>query len=148
MQTIKIQDIDETAKLSMSRSSAYILPELQRAKAKEDTKVTLEKCLDETMSICFNFSAISIITPICLSLNLGLTTGGPVVMFWGYLIASFFSVCTAAALAEICSVHPAVGSVYYWAAALTPNPRWTPAVSYICGWFNLLGCIAFDSSTA
>ena len=69
-------------------------------------------------------------------------------MFWGWLIATFFTLCTVASLAEICSIYPAVGSVYNWTAMLSPSPKWAPALSYTCGWFNLLGNIAYDASLA
>jgi amino acid transporter len=100
------------------------------------------------MSFSFGFSSIAVVTSLCLVINFGLQTGGPVVMVWGWIAASIFTLLTVASMAEICSVYPSAGSVYYWSGALAPKPEWSPALSYICAWFNLLGNIACDSSFA
>lgn len=100
------------------------------------------------MAFCFTFSAVAVFTATCLVIQFGLTTGGPVVMIWGWLISSIFMLCQVNAMAEICSAYPGVGSVYYWTAMLSPWERWTPFLTYICGWFNLIGCVAFDASLA
>ena len=50
-------------------------------------------------------------------------------------------------LAEICSAFPSAGSVYHWSGQLVPI-RWTPLISYICGWTNFLGNAAGDASFA
>lgn len=57
-----------------------------------------------------------------------MTTGGPVVMVWGWVLNSAFILIVVAYMGEMCSMHPAVGSV--------------------CGWFNLLGNFTYDASTA
>lgn len=78
-------------------------------------------------------------------INFGLETGGPVVIMWGWLLSSVFTLLIVASLAEICSAYPQAGSVYYWTGALA-SEEWAPVLSYICAWFNLLGNIANDSS--
>ena len=69
-------------------------------------------------------------------------------MLWGWVAASLFTLSTAASMAEICSVYPSAGSVYYWTAMLAPSKESAPWLSYVCAWFNLLGNIACDSSFA
>lgn len=100
------------------------------------------------MSFSFGYSSIAVITSLCLVINFGLKTGGPMVMIWGWLISSVFTMSTAATLAEICSVYPSAGSVYHWTGMLTSSPKWRPVMSYICAWFYLMGNIACDSSFA
>ena len=100
------------------------------------------------MSFSFTFSSIAVITSLCLVINFGLETGGPVVMTWGWLVASFFTLCTVATMAEICSVYPSAGSVYTWTGLLCPKRSWAPVLSYICAWFNMIGNVACDSSFA
>jgi amino acid transporter len=73
------------------------------------------------MSFSFCFSSIAVITSLCLVIGFGLKTGGPAVMIWGWLIASVFTILTASSMAEICSVYPSAGSVYYWTGMLSPN---------------------------
>jgi hypothetical protein len=48
-------------------------------------------------------------------------------------------VCNAGS--EICSAHPTSGGPYFWAAAIA-KPRDAPFVSWITGWFSLLGQVA------
>jgi amino acid transporter len=100
------------------------------------------------MSFSFCYSSIAVITSLCLVINFGLETGGPVVMIWGWIMAFFFTLFTVLSMAEICSVYPSAGSVYYWTGMLSPSREWAPVLSYICAWFNLLGNIACDSSFA
>ncbi|RUP45729.1 hypothetical protein BC936DRAFT_147805, partial [Jimgerdemannia flammicorona] len=97
----------------------------------------------------------------------GLTTGGPVVMTWGWLIVSFFTIMVGLAMAgrrcrlivlchtmswrfvdntcsiysEICSAYPTSGGLYFWSARLTP-PHLKPFASWMTGWFNLIGQFA------
>jgi amino acid transporter len=108
----------------------------------------LEKGLNAFMAFSYGFSSIAVITSLCLVIKFGLETGGPVVMIWGWLAASIFTILTVSSMAEICSVYPNAGSVYYWTGMLAPTDEWAPILSYICAWFNLLGNIACDSSFA
>ena len=77
-----------------------------------------------------------------------MTTGGPVVMVWGWVLNSAFILIVVAYMGEMCSMHPAVGSVYYWSSIYAPSDKWAPPITYICGWFNLLGNFTYDASTA
>lgn len=77
----------------------------------------------------------------------GINTGGPVVIIWGWIIASFFTILVGASMAEICSSYPSAGSVYHWAGILAPI-EYSHVSAYICGWFNFLGNAAGDASFA
>ena len=99
------------------------------------------------MSFSQTFSSIAVTTSLSLVINYGLNTGGPAVMVYGWIVSSFFTIMIGLSMAEICSVYPAAGSVYYWAGALS-NKEWAPINSYITGWFNLIGNIACDASFA
>ena len=48
-------------------------------------------------------------------------------------------------MAEICSVYPVAGSVYYWSGALAKKQH-SAFASYMTGWLNFFACIAFTSS--
>jgi len=99
------------------------------------------------MNFSLTFSSIAVITSLAFLVEYGLATGGPVVMVWGWLVVSLFTLFIGASMAEICSVYPAAGSVYYWAGALAHRDT-APMWAYITGWFNLIGNIACDSSYA
>jgi len=99
------------------------------------------------MNFSFCFTSVSVVSSCAVLVGYGLTTGGPVVMVWSWVIGSFFSILVGMSMAEICSSYPSTGSVYHWSAMLA-SPRWAPIASYICGWFNFVGNAAGDASFA
>ncbi|KAH9981655.1 APC amino acid permease [Russula compacta] len=90
-----------------------------------------------------SFSVISVITGIPSLFLFGLTTGGPAVMVWSWIVVAFFTMLVGLAMAgsEICSAHPTSGGPYFWAAMIS-KPRDAPFASWVTGWFNLLGQVA------
>lgn len=84
---------------------------------------------------------------VCISSGLtslyeyGLTTGGPVVMVWGWVVVTMFTMTIALAMAEISSAYPTSGGLYWWAARLS-SKKYAPFASWITGWFNLIGQFA------
>lgn len=68
----------------------------------------------------------------------GLTDGQCVTILWGWIIVTIISICIAASLAEICSVYPTSGGVYYWSAMLS-SKKWAPINSWVTGWLTLVG---------
>lgn len=72
------------------------------------------------------------------TLYIALTDGQSVTVVWGWTFVTCISLCIAASLAEICSVYPTAGGVYYWSAQLSTK-KYAPIVSWIDGWFNLVG---------
>lgn len=99
------------------------------------------------MSLAFCFTAISVIACISLAFDFGMRTGGPVLIVWGWIICSGFTICAALSMGEICSTYPQTGSVYYWSSVLAPE-GYGPAFSYVTGWFNFLGNAAADAAFA
>jgi amino acid transporter len=55
-----------------------------------------------------------------------------------WIIVSLISLAIASSLAEICSVFPTAGGVYYWSHMLA-SPRYAPIASWTTGWFGLVG---------
>lgn len=99
------------------------------------------------MSFTFCFASVGVVTSNALIFGYAIQTGGPVVIIWGWIAGSIMSFCTVLSLAEICSTYPVSGSVFHWAGLLAKK-EWAPISSFICGWFNLLGNAACDSSFA
>ncbi|POY71091.1 hypothetical protein BMF94_5848 [Rhodotorula taiwanensis] len=89
-------------------------------------------------SFAISFSIISICTGITTSFELGLTNGGPAVMSIGWIFVSFMTMFVALSMAEVVSSVPTSGGPYHWAALLS-RPQHSAFVSYLTGWFNLLG---------
>ena len=46
-----------------------------------------------------------------------MSTGGPTVAIYAYMIVSFSTIMVGLAMAEICSTFPSAGSVYHWAGS-------------------------------
>ncbi|KAJ5096458.1 hypothetical protein NUU61_005814 [Penicillium alfredii] len=88
--------------------------------------------------MCFILSSV----PYGLSTTLyyPLAAGGPVDIVWGWVLVSFLILCVAISLAEITSVYPTAGGVYYQTFVL--SPLWCRRVaSWICGWAYVAGNI-------
>eukprot|EP00347_Sterkiella_histriomuscorum_P012884 403366849 len=124
-----------------------LLDEDDKLLAQMGYKQELYRGFNAFMSFSFCFTAVAVISSCSILFPYGLATGGPVVMMWGWIIGSVFTLLNGLAMAEICSSYPSAGSVYHWAGMLSPQ-RWAPISSYICGWFNFLGNAAGDASFA
>ncbi|KAJ5388963.1 uncharacterized protein N7496_000031 [Penicillium cataractarum] len=88
--------------------------------------------------MCFILSSV----PYGLSTTLyyPLVAGGPANIIWGWVVVSFLILCVAISLAEITSVYPTAGGVYYQTFVL--SPLWCRRVaSWICGWSYVAGNI-------
>lgn len=88
--------------------------------------------------MCFILSSV----PYGLSTTLyyPLAAGGPANIIWGWVVISFLILCVAISLAEITSVYPTAGGVYYQTFVL--SPLWCRRVaSWICGWSYVAGNI-------
>ncbi|KAJ3232926.1 hypothetical protein HDU81_002613 [Chytriomyces hyalinus] len=104
-------------------------------------KQELHRELTSFTNIGASMSAICICSGLTSLFGFGLLTGGPVVMTWGWMVVSFFSMMVGLAMAEICSAFPTSGGLYYWAARLS-RPEHKAFASWMTGWFNLLGQMA------
>jgi amino acid transporter len=88
--------------------------------------------------MCFILSSV----PYGLSTTLfyPLAGGGPANVIWGWVVVSCMIFCVALSLAEITSVFPTAGGVYYQTFVL--SPVWCRRVaSWICGWSYVAGNI-------
>ena len=77
----------------------------------------------------------------------GIINGGPVVLVTTSILYFFFASGVACYLGEMCSLHPYVGSVYYWTAAYS-NIDYARPFSFVCGQFYFVGCLTYDASVA
>jgi amino acid transporter len=108
-------------------------------------KQELTRSLTRLTNYGMTLSAVSISSGVTSLLAFGLNTGGPVVMVWGWMVASLFTFFIGLGLAEICSAFPTAGGLYYWTAVLVPE-RYKAMASWFTGWFNLIGQLAAIAS--
>ena len=91
-----------------------------------------------------SFSIISILAGFITSYLIAMNAGGPVVISIGWPLVGLFVVCVALSMAEVCSVYPTAGGLYFWAGRLaTKNKRqW----AWVVGWFNFMGEVAVTTA--
>ncbi|WP_042365720.1 amino acid permease [Streptacidiphilus neutrinimicus] len=88
-----------------------------------------------------SFTIISILSG-CLTLyGFGLTTGGPAMLTWGWVLVGAMTLFVGLAMAEVCSSYPTSAGLYFWAKEMAP-PSSAAAWAWFTGWFNVLGQVA------
>jgi choline transport protein len=109
----------------------------------------------------FSFSIVTSWTALSGVLIIGVESGGPPVMVWGWLAVCIMTLAVAYSMAEMCSAYvykhcnhvtvsanlvryPVAGGQYSWVAILAPN-RVARPFSYACGWFMLIGIICMGA---
>ncbi|KAF2853998.1 GABA permease [Plenodomus tracheiphilus IPT5] len=92
----------------------------------------------------FSFSIVTSWTALSGVLVIGVESGGPPVMIWGWLCVCLVTLAVAYSMAEMCSAYPVAGGQYSWVAILAPT-RFARGLSYLCGWFMLIGIICMGA---
>ncbi|MET9293484.1 amino acid permease [Streptomyces sp. NPDC003077] len=87
-------------------------------------------------NFAISFSVISVLSGCMTLYGFGLTTGGPAVMMWGWIVVGFMVMFIGAGLAEVTSAYPTSGALYFMADQLGGR-RW----GWYTGWLNLLGLL-------
>lgn len=87
-------------------------------------------------NFAISFSIISILTGAILLFGYGLKFAGPIINSVGWPIASLFTLCVAASMAELSSAYPTAGGLYYWSYRLGGR-GW----AWITAWLNMIGQI-------
>jgi amino acid transporter len=88
---------------------------------------------------------INFISGVMTGLGLGMISGGPRVMVFGWLGVGLLVLFVGAAMAEITSGFPTSAALYYWSAKLAKrhNAGW----SWFTGWLNFIGQIGGTAAT-
>src|SRR5262250_1652444 len=91
-------------------------------------------------NFAISFSIISILTGAILLFGYGLKFAGPIINTVGWPIASFFTLCVAASMAELSSAYPTAGGLYFWAFKLGGR-GW----AWLTAWLNMIGQITITA---
>ncbi|GIL54163.1 hypothetical protein Vafri_9737 [Volvox africanus] len=137
---------------SMSRGAA---PNPIRRRANTDEVKLLmlgyrqELSREFTLFNCFgcSFTALSSFTALGGTYGFGLTYGGPVVMTWGWLVVTLFTISMGLSMAELASAYPTSGALYYWSFKLAPR-RLRNLTCWMTGWILTMGQAAFSASNS
>ncbi|EHA46912.1 hypothetical protein MCOR27_002017 [Pyricularia oryzae] len=108
------------------------------ALAKMGYKAELPRSLSMLSVLGLSFAIMAVPYGLSTTFYISLANGQSVTIIWGWVLLSLISTAIAASLAEICSVYPTAGGVYYWAALLA-SPEWAPIASWVTGWLTLVG---------
>jgi choline transport protein len=91
--------------------------------------------------IGFSFSIVTCWSALSGSFTVGIVSGGPPVMVWSWAAVSVLALAVALSFAEFCAQYPVAGGQYSWVAALAPK-RWARGMSWVTGWFMIVGLVA------
>lgn len=108
------------------------------ALAKMGYKSELPRSLSMLSVLGLSFAIMAVPYGLSTTFYITLSNGQSVTIIWGWVLLSLLSTAIAASLAEICSVYPTAGGVYYWSALLS-EPKWAPIASWTTGWLTLVG---------
>ncbi|GLC71376.1 hypothetical protein PLESTF_001108800 [Pleodorina starrii] len=126
---------------SVSRGGAP-RPHVRRRANTDEVKLLM---LGYRQELARDFTALSSLTALGGTYGIGLTYGGPVVMTWGWLVVTFFTLSVGLSLAELASAYPTSGALYYWSFKLAP-PRLRNLACWLTGWVLTMGQAAFAAS--
>jgi amino acid permease (GABA permease) len=104
----------------------------------------LRRRLSGFSNFAVSFSIISVLAGCLTSYALAMDNGGPAAMTLGWLLVGGAVTLVALAMAEICSVYPTAGALYWWAFAIARRNR--AAWAWYVGWFNFLGQVAVTAA--
>jgi amino acid permease (GABA permease) len=107
-------------------------------------KQELRRKLSGFSNFAVSFSIISILAGAITSYGIAMTAGGPLAITLGWLFVGIMVTLVSLAMAEICSVYPTAGGLYWWASALAKRNK--AAWAWFVGWFNFLGEVAVTAA--
>jgi amino acid transporter len=91
-------------------------------------------------NFAISFSVISILTGAVLLYGYGLKLAGPIINTVGWPIVSAFTLLVAASMAELASLYPTAGGLYFWAFRLGGR-RW----AFTTAWLNMVGQVTITA---
>jgi amino acid transporter len=91
-------------------------------------------------NFAISFSIISILTGAIILYGYGLKFAGPIINTVGWPLVSLVTLTVAASMAELASMYPTAGGLYYWAYRLG-GKTW----AWVTAWLNMLGQITITA---
>jgi len=107
-------------------------------------KQELHRGMSGFSNFAVSFSIISVLAGCITSYAIAMNAGGPIAISIGWPLVGAFVLLVALAMAEICSVYPTAGGLYFWAGRLARKNKRVWA--WYVGWFNFLGEVAVTAA--
>lgn len=107
-------------------------------------KQELHRGMSAFSNFAVSFSIISVLAGCITTYYLAMDGGGPIAINLGWPLCAIMVLCVSMAMAEICSVYPTSGGLYFWAGRLARKHKreW----AWYTGWFNFLGEVGVTAS--
>ncbi|OCL07496.1 amino acid transporter [Glonium stellatum] len=96
--------------------------------------------------ISFAVSISGLFASVATTFVYPLEAGGAASAVWCWLISGAGCMCIALSVSELVSAYPTSGGLYFTCKYLAPD-NWMAEISWLCGWFNILGQVAGLAST-
>jgi len=112
-----------------------------------NTNASRKSTFSAFSNMALTCSTCSVILGIFPLYTYSLNTGGPAVMFWGWVFLSGLSLVNVACFAEMNAAYPTLGGLYQWCYHLGGD-EWGGFASYLTGWCNLFGQITGVSASS
>ena len=91
-------------------------------------------------NFAISFSVISVLTGAVLLFGYGLKFAGPIINTVGWPVVSLFTLAVAASMAELASLYPTAGGLYFWAFRLGGR-GW----AFTTAWLNMVGQVTITA---
>lgn len=104
----------------------------------------LQRQLTGGQNLAVTFAVVAVLSGCLTSYRLGMQNGGPAAITLGWLVVGLGTVLVAAALAEVASVLPTTGGLYWWSYALAGRAK--AGWSWATGLLNLVGLIGLAAA--
>jgi amino acid transporter len=91
-------------------------------------------------NFAISFSVISVLTGAVLLYGYGLKLAGPIINTVGWPVVSLFTLAVAASMAELASLYPTAGGLYFWASRFGGR-GW----AFTTAWFNMIGQVTITA---
>src|SRR5947207_3801038 len=91
-------------------------------------------------NFAISFSVISVLTGAVLLFGYGLRLAGPIINTAGWPLVSLFTLAVAASMAELASLYPTAGGLYFWAFRLGGR-GW----AWLTAWLNMIGQVTITA---
>src|ERR671934_326486 len=91
-------------------------------------------------NFAISFTIISVLTGAVLLYGHGLKLAGPIINTVGWPVVSLFTLCVAASMAELASLYPTAGGLYFWAHRMGGR-GW----AWLTAWLNMIGQVTITA---
>ena len=121
-----------------------VLDDDARELAELGYKQELHRGMSGFSNFAVSFSIISVLSGCLTTYYIAMDAGGPMAITLGWPLVGVFVLFVSLAMAEICSVYPTAGGLYFWAGRLARTNKRVWA--WYVGWFNFMGEVAVTAA--